>query len=370
MVGDIHMSNKKPNNLISTAATTTDLVSTIRKNRKTGIPTFIFGAPGVGKSQQVHQAAGGDRVIDVRLSMLDPVDLRGLPTVIKDENGKPHVEWARPEFIPADGEGILFFDELNTAPVAVQNAALQIILDRRCGTHKLGDGWYIVAAGNKGSHRALVNPLSAPLCNRFAMVDYVPTVESWTRWAVKNGMNEDVVAFLNFSGSYLCTEPTDEYTNFASPRAWERVSTFIAAGISDVESITSLVGRGSAVAFKAFQDEIKDMPNIDDLIAGKVKFEHQSKRISVSYAVATTIAGRLIRPAEGQKRTDEIINRCGEVAASLPPEIACLYFVMVLYAPDSGDLTRKVLKSKSGQEWAKKHHSLLEKYGVKFKNGE
>jgi hypothetical protein len=360
----------KKDNIKSTGARSKDLVATIKTNRITGIPTFVFGPPGVGKSEQVHQAAGGDPVIDVRLSMLDPVDLRGLPTVSKRADGTSDVEWARPEFIPAEGKGIIVFDELNTAPIAVQNAALQIILDRKCGPHKLGDGWYIVACGNKASHKAHVNPMSAPLRNRFAIVEYEPSVEMWTRWAVGNGVHDDVVAFLNFSGEYLMSEPTDEHSNFASPRAWARVSKFINAGISDVESYTQLVGRGAAVAFGSFQDEIADMPNIDALIAGKEKFDHNQKRISVSYAVAMALASRLIRPKEGQKRTDEMIERCGEIVADLPPEIGCLYFVNVIYAKDAGDLNRKVIRSKSGQGWAKKHMSLLERYGTRFKNGE
>ena len=354
------MTNKNSNNSVkNTGARSTDLVATIKRNRVTGIPTFVFGPPGVGKSDQVQQAAGGDRVIDVRLSMLDPVDLRGLPTVSKGKDG-PEVEWARPEFIPADGKGIIVFDELNTAPIAVQNAALQIILDRRCGPHKLGDGWYIVACGNKAAHRAHVNPMSAPLRNRFAIVEYEPTVEAWTRWAVRNEVSDDVVAFLNFSGEHLMSEPTDEHSNFASPRAWARVSQFIKADISDVESYTQLVGRGSAVAFSAFQEEIADMPDIDELIAGKATFDHSTKRISVSYAVAMALASRLIRPKEGSKRSDEMIERCGEIVSSLPPEIACLYFVNVLYAKEQSDLTRKVIRSKSGQAWAKKHYALLE----------
>jgi hypothetical protein len=364
------MTNKNSNNSVkNTGARSTDLVATIKRNRVTGIPTFVFGPPGVGKSDQVQQAAGGDRVIDVRLSMLDPVDLRGLPTVSKGKDG-PEVEWARPEFIPAEGKGIIVFDELNTAPIAVQNAALQIILDRRCGPHKLGDGWYIVACGNKAAHRAHVNPMSAPLRNRFAIVEYEPTVEAWTRWAVRNEVSDDVVAFLNFSGEHLMSEPTDEHSNFASPRAWARVSQFIKADISDVESYTQLVGRGSAVAFSAFQEEIADMPDIDELIAGKSNFDHSTKRISVSYAVAMALASRLIRPKEGSKRSDEMIERCGEIVSSLPPEIACLYFVNVLYAKEQSDLTRKVIRSKSGQAWAKKHYALLEKYGAKYKSGE
>jgi hypothetical protein len=212
--------------------------------------------------------------------------------------------------------------------------------------------------------------MSAPLRNRFAIVEYEPTVEAWTRWAVRNEVSDDVVAFLNFSGEHLMSEPTDEHSNFASPRAWARVSQFIKADISDVESYTQLVGRGSAVAFSAFQEEIADMPDIDELIAGKATFDHSTKRISVSYAVAMALASRLIRPKEGSKRSDEMIERCGEIVSSLPPEIACLYFVNVLYAKEQSDLTRKVIRSKSGQAWAKKHYALLEKYGAKYKSGE
>jgi len=353
-----------------TGAKTKDLVSTIKRNRKTGIPTFVFGPPGVGKSEMVHQAAEGDAVIDVRLSMLDPVDLRGLPTTIPDGNGGTKVAWALPDFIPADGKGIIFFDELNTAPIAVQNAALQIILDRKCGPHKLGDGWYIVACGNKSAHRAHVNPLSAPLRNRFSIVDYVPSVEAWTGWAIQNGIHDHIIAFLNFSPDHLCSSPNDEHSNFASPRSWARISRFMQIFPEetvgrDIEATTSLIGRGSAVAFSSFCEEIEDMPDIDALIEGKQQFSHTGKRISISYAVATTIAGRMLR-SDSKKLTKGYVERCTEIAAELPAEIACLFFVMCLGGSNESakTLRHKILVSDAGQAWAKKHRPLLEKYNV------
>lgn len=360
------MSNKEISK--STGAVTKDLVRTIRSNRKTGIPTFVFGAPGVGKSQQVFQAADGGKVIDIRLSTLDPVDLRGLPTVNATVDGK-EVDWARPDFIPKDGEGIIFFDELNTAPIAVQNAALQLILDRRIGPHRIPDGWYMVAAGNKASHRAHVNPMGAPLRNRFAVVEYVPTVEHWTRWAMANEVHDNIIAFLNFQNGYLTTEPNDEYANFASPRSWAYMSAFLKAGIDDGESYTQIIGRGAAVAFSAFQEEINEMPNIDDLIAGKAKFDHNGKRISVSYAVAMALASRLLNSTDGKKRSDDQLNRCNEIAASLPSEIAVLYFAYITNCNDRS-LKNRAMQSKVALEWARKHRPLLLKYGVTFRNGE
>lgn len=338
-----------------------NLVDRIKRNRKTNIPTFIFGAPGVGKSQMVHQAAEGDQVIDVRLSMLDPVDLRGLPTVSRNGEGESTVEWARPEFIPATGKGIIFFDELNTAPAAVQNAALQIILDRKCGPHKLGDGWYIVAAGNKASHKAHVNPLSAPLRNRFAIVEYEPSVEMWTRWAITSQIHDDVIGFINFRPGLLSTEPKDEYANFASPRSWERVSICLQNGMDDQDDIAPLIGKGASAEFCAYRNEIKDMPDIESLIAGNTQFKENPKKISISYAVAMALASRLTRGTK--KWAGEKANRCCEIVSSLSPEIACLFFVRTLTSDPH--VKQAISDSPNAHKWVLAHEKLLTKYGVK-----
>jgi hypothetical protein len=340
---------------IRTGAVSRDLVHTIRTNRRTGVPTLVFGAPGVGKSQQVHQAADGDPVIDVRLSMLDPVDLRGLPIV---SDGR--VQWARPDFLPEDGTGILLFDELNTAPVAVQNAALQLILDRRCGPHHLGDGWYIVACGNRASHRAHVNPLSAPLRNRFAIVDYEPSVERWTRWAYAHRVHDHVVAFLNFSPSNLVGDPNDEYGNFASPRGWDRVSQFLHQGVEDVESFTSLVGRGSAVAFAAYRDEIEAMPDLTRLLEGTMDWTPDPEKLSVTFAVAVALAGRMLQ-AKGGAPPKRDIERACEIVARMPPEVACLFALPCMQG--SQELKTAFLLTKGMAEFCAAHRTLLSKYG-------
>lgn len=336
-----------------------NLVQTIKRNRTTGIPTFIFGSPGVGKSQMVRQAAEGDSVLDVRLSLLDPVDLRGLPIVTR-EGGSSFVEWARPDFIPSEGRGILFFDELNTAPVAVQNAALQIILERACGPHRLGDGWYIVAAGNKASHRAHVHPLSAPIRNRFAIIDYQPSVQSWSMWAIGAGIHEDVIGFLNFRPDLLTSDPKDEYANFASPRSWERVSRFLQGGIAGADDLESLIGRGAASEFTAYRTEIQSMPNIDALLARKTNFRENPKRISISYAVAMALATRLARG--GERFVDAWTDRCCEIATGLSPEIACLFFVRVLTSAPY--VKSAVCESKVTHNWVRDNECLLTRYGV------
>jgi MoxR-like ATPase len=96
-------------------------------------PVFIWGAPGCGKSAVTRQLAEALRVPlqDVRALLLDPVDLRGLPFLGNDGRSK----WATPEFLPQDGTGILFLDELNAAPAMVQASCYQLVLDRKLGEY-------------------------------------------------------------------------------------------------------------------------------------------------------------------------------------------------------------------------------------------
>ena len=110
-------------------------------------PVFVWGSPGVGKSAVVGQLAKAMNIPlrDVRALLLDPVDLRGLPFLGTDGRSK----WATPEFLPQDGAGILFLDELNAAPAMVQASCYQLVLDRRLGEYTLPDGWAIIAAGNR-----------------------------------------------------------------------------------------------------------------------------------------------------------------------------------------------------------------------------
>ena len=119
-------------------------------------PVFLWGAPGVGKSQIVSQVAAmrGMALRDIRAVLLDPVDLRGLPRLTDAGTAV----WCPPAFLPGAGDppqGILFLDELNAAPPLVQAACYQLILDRAIGEYRLPDGWSIVAAGNREKDKAV-----------------------------------------------------------------------------------------------------------------------------------------------------------------------------------------------------------------------
>ena len=116
---------------------------------------MIWGAPGIGKSSVVQAVAEKNNfeLIDLRISQLAPTDLRGLPV----PNEKT-ASWVSPDFLPTEGKGILFLDEINMAPPAVQGIAQQLILDRRVGSYEVRmDGLFgVLETGKKISQLYLI----------------------------------------------------------------------------------------------------------------------------------------------------------------------------------------------------------------------
>ena len=145
-------------------------------------PVFLWGPPGVGKSSVVASIAKKQKLelLDIRASLLDPTDLRGIPAI---ENGK--AIWTPPSFLPHDpkSKGLLFFDELNAAPPLVQASLYQLTLDRRIGEYILPDGWRIFGAGNRAEDASVVFRMPAALSNRFVHVDFEVNVDDWSEWA-------------------------------------------------------------------------------------------------------------------------------------------------------------------------------------------
>ena len=159
------------------------------------VPLHIWGACGVGKSQIVAQVANDldYDFLDVRAVQLDPVDLRGLPRIAADQT-----EWVPPKFLPTTGKGILFLDELTSAPQMTQAGCYQLVLDRKLGEYVLPDGWVVIAAGNPASERGVHFAMPRPLRNRFVHLDLEPDLDDWCRWAVKAQVRPEIIAFLRF----------------------------------------------------------------------------------------------------------------------------------------------------------------------------
>jgi hypothetical protein len=235
---------------------------------------FAHGGPGTGKSAAFREAARrlGIEFRDVRLSQYEPTDLRGLP--VPDQGKTTWLPSAELPWTPGT-RGLLLLDELTSADRTVQAAAYQLVLDRCVGPLTLPEGWLVCAAGNRASDRAIAHPLSSALANRFCHIEIEPDLPSWTAWARAQGLAPEVVAFLRFRPERFFNMEGDLERGWPSPRSWERVAWALTQrGTLDDATlalqIEGLVGEGAAVEFAAFRRQWGRLPEIADLLHGRV----------------------------------------------------------------------------------------------------
>ena len=279
-----------------------ETITTMSSLIESKIPTFLWGAPGIGKSSIIKQIArdAGIECIDLRLSLMDPTDLKGIPFYDKETHS---ALWAPPSFLPRTGTGILFLDELNSAAPAVQASAYQLILDRKVGEYTLPDGWAIVAAGNREGDRGVVYRLPSPLANRFVHIEMEVNVEDWRNWAMKRGVEARIVAYIGFKNEALFTfDPTLNERSFATPRSWEAVHHILKSTIPQsllLEAISGAVGKNNAVDFLGFCKVMSILPDMDAILSGEC-FEYPSD-ISALYALSSALVGRILSDPDEQK---------------------------------------------------------------------
>ena len=264
-------------------------------------PLFLWGPPGIGKSELVEGIANelGGLMIDLRLGQMEPTDIRGIPFYNKDI-GK--MDWAPPVELPDEEMAkdypivILFLDELNSAAPSVQSAAYQLILNRRIGKYKLPDNVVMVAAGNRESDKGVTYRMPTPLANRFIHQEMKVDFASWQEWAVNNRIHKDVVGYLSFAKQDLYDFDAKSASRaFATPRSWTFVSQLLDEGDDDdtiMNLIAGTVGEGLAVKFMAHKKVAGRMPNPTDILNGKVK-DLNVKEVSAMYSLVISMCYEL-----------------------------------------------------------------------------
>ena len=265
-------------------------------------PLFLWGPPGIGKSELVEGITNdlNGLMIDLRLGQMEPTDIRGIPYYNKDL-GK--MDWAPPVELPDEELAsqypivVLFLDELNSAPASVQAAAYQLILNRRIGKYRLPDNVVMVAAGNRESDKGVTYRMPTPLANRFIHQEMKVDFASYQEWAVMNKIHKDVVGYLSFAKQDLYDfDAKSSSRAFATPRSWTFVSQLLNDETTDDETLTNLiagtVGEGLAVKFKAHRKVSGRMPQPSDILSGKVT-DLNVKEVSAMYSLVISMCYEL-----------------------------------------------------------------------------
>lgn len=284
-------------------------------------PVMLWGAPGIGKSQIISQIANEHNVnmIDIRLSQMEPSDLRGIPF----KNGT-QVDWAIPSLLPDEKrhgkQGILFLDEITSVPPSVSAAAYQLILDRRLGDYIVPDGWVIFAAGNRQGDRGVTYSMPAPLANRFSHYELEVNLDDWVAWAYKNDIDERIIGFLRYRPEHLFEfDSAHNPVAFPSPRTWaftHRALQKFGDNLNLFRSAASAcVGEVAGVEVATFIEHLEDLPDLDAIVNGESVSIPDA--IDLQYAICSALVGRAIS-VKGKDNAEKIWGNILNFARNFP----------------------------------------------------
>lgn len=344
-----------------------ELKEAIRICMNSHVSVFVHGSPGIGKSDAVKQigADAGRPVIDLRMSLLNPVDLRGVPYV----DAKSEItRWMSPAFLPREGtpleKAILFLDEMNAAPPAVQAAAYQLVLDRKVGEYRLPDGVDVIAAGNLGTDRAIVYEMSSALRNRFVHFEVVPDLDEWKDWAHKNGVRSEVISYLNYKSDRLFWfDPKVHIRQFPTPRSWYFVSKML-DNTKSLRGITPLIAGalGDAVAteFAGFLKVASSLPNAEDIIIkGEMGIKAPTETSSL-YAFTGALVGVASRAAEDDKTSLKYARNLSQYCSDkLTAEFAVLACKDFARTPIFEKIYTKLILTKEWKTFSEHYGELI-----------
>lgn len=219
---------------------------------------------------------------DVRLTSMEPVDLRGLPYLKHDTQQSV---FYTPTFLPQfEGPGVIFVDELTAADRRLQAASYGLMLERRIGEYGVPDGWIIIAAGNGEEHGAISNPMGTALMDRMIHYSIRPDSDAWIKWALRTNIHPAVTTFIKVNPHRLemCEEriKNADQAIAPSPRGWERVSkvlyAFEKSGAPKValqRTVAGIIGNNIAAEFFLVYEEVSAVNDIEKLMNAKTDEE-------------------------------------------------------------------------------------------------
>lgn len=306
----------------------TENVAALAVATAAGVPVVLWGAPGTGKTSVIESiAATNDWACEtVIASVREPSDFVGLPVVDNGSVSLAPPAWAKR--ICDAGGGLVFLDEISTAPPATQAALLRPLTDRYVGDVRLPENTRFVLAANPPDQAADGWDLAAPLANRMVHLEWTlpasvvadglangfPAVEIPTVPAA--AADKSVKDAMILVGGFLAARPdlvsvvpdsaSDAGRAYPTPRSWEMAARLLgyarAAGASAIATQTLLIGAvgpGPAIEFSTWIDEL-DLPNPEDVLKNPKGFQVPDRPDHIHPIAASLLAAVTEEPTKAR----------------------------------------------------------------------
>jgi MoxR-like ATPase len=321
-----------------------DVKRTLAALLPAGRAIWLWGQPGVAKSQLVAQTAAelGVGFLDWRALLRDPVDGRGVPSIVDGRT-----RWNPPIEFPDTGRGIFFLDEVAQAPVAMQQVCGSLALERGLGEYRLPSGWWVVAASNRPDDQAGTIRTPANVLDRFVHLDVEADLSDWQAWAATAGIRTEVRAFLNYRPALLHSwDPRQLRKLKATPRSWHTLSDLLPLTPPDLllPTAAGIVGENVAPEFVAFAELNRQLPDLDRLLT-RPDTAAVPREPAILYALAGALAEKA-RTADASLLTNFVTY-----VGRLPEEFG------VLAMRDAAAVRPQLLTSAAG--WLRTHREVL-----------
>lgn len=283
-------------------------------------PVVIWGSPGQGKTSVIKKIAEDqNRHLEIILaSIREPQDFAGLPMLSNGVATLMPPDWAKR--LSESTNGILFTDEVNTAPPSVQAALLRVCLDKVAGDCHLGDDTSVVAAANPPELAADGWDLAPPLANRFCHLNWNLPAEivrdglagNWATYSVnfpsKDAIDSAILSERAVLAGFLASRPdlttvlpksaVEQGRAFPTPRSWDMVaklSGWITATNQDSGvrriAVMGCVGAGAAAEYMTYRENI-DLPNPEEILANVEGFKLPT-RMDKIYVIGASLMSAL-----------------------------------------------------------------------------
>ena len=268
-----------------------------------GLVPMVASSPGMGKSDIIRDIARAAKrkVIDLRVSQLEPVDMQGFPGVV---DGR--MTFYPPEYFPLEGDPLpegykgwlLFLDEFNSGNKQTEAAAYRLILDREVYKHKLHPMCSIVAAGNLVTDRAITNTMSTATTSRLTHYRMIVDHKVWINWANTHDIDHRVISYIKFKPDSLHKfNPATSELTFPCPRTWHMASKIVTR-VKEIDEVTKIrlagtIGEGAAVEFSMFTQIYQNLPTIEQILDDPKRGWRVPTEASEQYAITTILSHNL-----------------------------------------------------------------------------